>query len=45
MRIRPDKSTRPDATKKPGKPTGLSGLLIYGILTILGGLALVVVAE
>ena len=31
--------------KKPGKPKGLSGLLIYGVLTILGALALVVAAE
>ena len=31
--------------KKPGKPKGLSGLFIYGALTILGALALVVVAE
>ena len=35
----------PRGTKKPGKPKGLPGLLIYGALTILGGLALVVVAE
>lgn len=32
-------------TKQSGKPKGLPGLLIYGALTILGGLALVVVAE
>ena len=35
----------PRGRKKPGKPKGLPGLLIYGALTILGGLALVVVAE
>lgn len=31
--------------KKPEKPKGLPGLMLYGALTILGGLALVVVAE
>jgi hypothetical protein len=31
--------------KKPERPKGLPGLLLYGILTILGALALVVVAE
>lgn len=31
--------------KRPGKPKGPTGLFIYGALTILAGLALVVVAE
>jgi len=45
MRIQPDKTGRSDDKQQPGKPKGLPGLLIYGLLTILGGLALVVVAE
>jgi hypothetical protein len=45
MRIpRPTSDKRPDE-KKPGRPKGLPGLLLYGALTILGGLALVVVSE
>lgn len=39
------KPKQPDDKQKPGKPKGLPGLLIYGALTILGALALVVVAE
>lgn len=42
LRSRPK---QPDDKQKPGKPKGLPGLLIYGALTILGALALVVVAE
>lgn len=45
MRIQPEKTARSGGKQKPGKPKGLPGLLIYGLLTILGGLALVVVAE
>lgn len=45
MRGPKDQPTRLHNVKKPGKPKGLPGLLLYGILTILGGLALVVVAE
>ena len=45
MRSHKDQSSRPHDVKKPGKPKGLPGLLLYGALTILGGLALVVVAE
>ena len=45
MRIQPDRASRPEDVKKPGKPKGLAGLLFYGALTILGSLALVVVAE
>jgi hypothetical protein len=45
MRIQPDKPVRADDKQKPDKPKGLPGLLIYGALTLLGGLALVVVAE
>ena len=45
MRGLKDQPTRPHDVKKPGKPKGLPGLLLYGILTRLGGLALVVVAE
>jgi len=45
MRIpQPGQGHRAD-NKKPGKRKGLPGLLIYGALTILGGLALVIVAE
>ena len=51
MRALKDRPTRQYDAKKPGKPKGLPGLLLYGILTmlggltLLGGLALVVVAE
>ena len=45
MRALKDRPTRQHEVKKPGKPKGLPGLLLYGILTILGALALVVVAE
>lgn len=45
MRIQPDKTTHLDDMKKPGRPQGLPGLLIYGALTILAILALVVVAN
>lgn len=45
MRIQPDRTARSENKQKPGRPKGLPGLLIYGLLTILGGLALVVVAE
>ena len=45
MRIQPNKPVRAEDKQKPEKPKGLPGLLIYGALTILGGLALVVVAE
>jgi hypothetical protein len=37
--------SRPQNTKKPGTPKGLAGLLLYGALTILGGLALIVAVE
>lgn len=42
MRIQPNKPVRSGDKQKPEKPKGLPGLLIYGALTILGGLALVV---
>ena len=45
MRGLKDQPAQPHDMKKPGKPKGLPGLLLYGALTILGGLALVVVAE
>jgi hypothetical protein len=43
MRI-PSSDNSPEG-KKPGPPKGLRGLLLYGALTILGGLALIVVTE
>lgn len=44
MRIPSQKNDYPTG-KKPERPKGLPGLFIYGALTILGGLALVVVSE
>ena len=44
-KMQPEKPVRPSGAKKPERPKGLPGLLLYGALTILGGLALVVVAE
>lgn len=43
MRI-PSSDNSPEG-KKPGPPKGLRGLLLYGALTMLGGLALIVVTE
>ncbi|HEY8576795.1 MAG TPA: hypothetical protein VIL88_10695 [Devosia sp.] len=39
------RNTDPPKTDKPAKPRGPVGLLLYGALTILGGLALVFAAE
>lgn len=36
---------KPAESKKPARSKGPVGLLLYGALTILGGLALVLVAE
>jgi hypothetical protein len=40
----PNSDTQAEA-KKPARPRGPVGLFLYGLLTILGGLALIVVAE
>lgn len=40
-----EKPVAPPKTEKPARSKGPVGLLIYGALTILGGLALVLVAE
>ena len=45
MPIRPHTTPHPGDPKKPEKPKGFPGLWLYGALTILGGLALVFVAE
>ncbi len=44
MRIEPRRNEYPKG-RKPERPQGLRGLMLYGALTILGGLALVVVSE
>ena len=38
-------ANKPADSKKPARSKGPVGLLLYGVLTILGGLALVLVAE
>lgn len=44
MRLEPRRNDYPKG-KKPERPQGLRGLMLYGVLTILGGLALVAVSE
>ena len=38
-------ANKPAYSKKPARSKGPVGLLLYGVLTILGSLALVLVAE